>query len=215
MDIYLVRHGESEANAGLTMDLDSHLTALGKKQAAATAERLATAGITQAFISPFMRTLETAQPICERSQIQASLDPLICEYFSARHPEFLTFRGLAPQEITKRFPYIAANPSSLCDTEWWPRKHENPDDIYARAVTVRDRLLQRYGAGDVRLLYVSHADTVGRLIEAFLRVPPNEPPPWNDNCSINLLRVTDDRTAAEVVLRNDTSHLSQLYADAP
>ena len=215
MDIYLVRHGESQANAGLTDELDSHLTEYGRQQAIATGKRFASSGISRIFVSPFRRTLETAAPICAGTGLKASLEPGICEYFSARHAEYLTFRGLSPSEIEAAFPFVEINACSTCADRWWPHAHEDPQAIYARAVRVRDALLSRFAGQDISILIVSHAETVGRLTEAFQRIAPADYPPWSDNCAVTLLRTEGGGSEpATLIYQNDTSHLSSLPAHA-
>ena len=64
-------------------------------------------------------------------------------------------------------------------------------------------------------MIVSHAETVGRLTEAFLRVPtPAEEPPFSDNCAVTGLRVFDPHLPAEILTQNDTSHLAALMTHA-
>jgi broad specificity phosphatase PhoE len=214
MDIYLVRHGESQSNAGLTQELDSHLTDRGQQQARATAVRLKDVGLKHAYVSPFVRTLETASPICELAGIRASLNPQICEFFSSHHEGFLTFRGLSPIEARQRFPYIDTESAFPCETEWWPRKYEDHDALYARAIRVRDSLFAQHTDLNTTILFVSHAETLGRLTEAFLRVPPAEYCPWFDNCAITQLRITSAEAPAQIILQNDTTHLAAVAAHA-
>ena len=213
MEIYLVRHGQSEANAGLTTYLDSPLTDLGREQALETANALTTAGITHAYVSPLVRTLQTIEPICERLDIKATAFPSVCEYFSDKHPDFLTFKGLSPSEIVERFPFVTISAEFSCDLPWWPQGFETRQSAYQRAVRVRDNLLRRYGATAEKILIVTHADPLGHLIEAFTHVDPNpEYPPWSDNCAITHLRIDDVDAPATVLTQNDTSHLAALPA---
>ena len=228
MDIYLVRHGESEANAGLTSQLDSHLTERGRSQAALTARRFAALKPRGVYVSPFIRTLETAEPICKSMNATASVEPGICEYFSIRHPDFLTFRGLSAEEITRRFPFVGTSSYDSGTAPWWPTKHESPESVYFRAVQVRDALLSRFH-GDDAVVCVSHADTIGRLIEAFLGIPPADIAPWSDNCGITLLRSEDAFLPAHgemdvqfatseptfsLIYQNDTGHLQASMVNA-
>ena len=64
MEVTLIRHGESLANAGASIDLDTALTPRGELQASATGLRLAGdaryhGAFANAFVSPFRRTLMT------------------------------------------------------------------------------------------------------------------------------------------------------------
>jgi broad specificity phosphatase PhoE len=63
MKIILVRHGESEHNAGLTEDKDSVLTKKGRKQAEFLGKKLKKEKISEIYVSKMMRAKETAKII--------------------------------------------------------------------------------------------------------------------------------------------------------
>ena len=215
MEITLVRHGQYEANAGLTEHLDSPLTALGRRQAELTAECLSRAALTRAYVSPLRRALQTIAPVCGQTHLKAEVYADICEYFNAKWPGYRYFPGLTPEEITAQFPFAFFGETFPCSAGWWPQELENDALMYARAERVRDALIALHGGSDERILVVSHAETVGRLTEAFLRVPSVTPePPWSDNCAITRLHVFNPQQPAEVLTQNDTSHLTALGADA-
>lgn len=216
MLITLVRHGQSQANAGLTDHLDSFLTPLGQQQADLTAKTLTGGGLTQAYVSPLRRTLQTIAPFCNLTGLRAEVYADICEYFSAHWPGYKSFPGLSPDQITEQFPFAFFGETFPCSVSWWPQTLEDDQKMYARAEKVRDALVSLHGGSDDHLLIVSHAETVGRLTEAFLRVPAvTAEPPWSDNCGITRLRLTDPAKPAKVLTQNDTSHLADLDANAP
>jgi broad specificity phosphatase PhoE len=210
MDLYLVRHGQSLANADLTDDLDSTLTPLGQRQAELTAMRLQNEGLTRIYVSPLRRTLQTATPIAKSTGLSAELYPEICEYFSTRHPEYYQFQGLAPEQIQAQFPFVASNSEFPCEHPWWPQTLEDYTNVYQRAKGVRDMLLKKFARTDEKILIVSHAETVGRLIEAFLRQPPDPAgAPWSDNCGLSRLHCPPELISpSTVVFTNETSHLA-------
>ncbi|MGO8672381.1 MAG: histidine phosphatase family protein [Capsulimonadaceae bacterium] len=215
MELFLVRHAQSQANAGLTRNLDSELTPLGRLQAEATARGLAGHGITRVFVSPLRRTLATVAPICRRIGLRAEVLPDICEYFSPNHPEYRTFPGLSAAEIAAGYPFAGIPADFPRDRPWWPQEFENPATAYARAERTRDLLLARYGKTDEKLLIVSHADPIGWLIEAFLRSGPViGGPAWTDNCAIAELHIPRFQDPAIVVRQNDTRHLAEVYSEA-
>ena len=215
MRITLVRHGQSEANAGLTEHLDSPLTVLGRQQADLTAQVLSQAGLTRAYVSPLRRTLQTIAPFCDLSGMRAEVYADICEYFSANWPGYLHFPGLSPDEITTQFPFAFFGATFPCSAAWWPQELENDTLMFARAERVRDALIKLHGGSDEHILIVSHAETVGRLTEAFLRIPKvTDEPPWSDNCGITRLNLVDPQQPAEMLTQNDTTHLADLSADA-
>ncbi|MGI4792430.1 MAG: histidine phosphatase family protein [Janthinobacterium lividum] len=215
MLITLVRHGQSEANAGLTDHLDSALTTLGQEQAALTAQKLSQAGLTQAYVSPLRRTLQTIAPLCTLTGMHAEVYADICEYFNGAWPGYKTFPGLTPDQITSEFPFTFFGTTFPCSRTWWPQEPENDTLMYARAQRVRDALVGLYAGTDAHILVVSHAETVGRLTEAFLCLPAvTEQPPWSDNCAITRLQVFDPNQPAELLSQNDTSHLAALSTHA-
>lgn len=216
MDIYLVRHGESQFNAGQTTFLDSDLTPRGQQQAKLTAERLSGESLTRAYVSPLRRTLQTIAPICKACDLQAEVNADVCEFFSPHYPDFKRFPGLSPTDIRTRYPFTVFGETFPCDEAWWPQEFEDDRAIYTRACRVRDTLLRLYAQTNERVLIVSHADTVGRLTEAFQRVPPHpNSPPWSDNCGITRLAVSDNsETPAAMVYQNETTHLDGLSEDA-
>ena len=210
MEIYLVRHGQSEYNIGRTDNLDSGLTPEGQAQAERTARRLAGEGLSRAYASPLRRTLQTIGPICEAAHLRAEVYAEVCEYFSINNTGYRTFQGLSPERIAREYPHAFIGDSFPCDLVWWPQQLETNGMLSARAERVRDALLGRYAATEERVLIVSHADTVGRLMEAFLRVVPYPAdPPWVDNCAVTHLHCFPDTSqAAELVYANDTTHLA-------
>jgi broad specificity phosphatase PhoE len=209
MDVYLVRHGESEYNIGATENLDSPLTPLGEQQAARTALRLADVGLTQVCVSPFRRTLLTAGPICAATHLKADIFSEICEYFSEDNPGYQTFTGLDTETIQHDFPWATVGSAFPLPSAWCPFPLENGRALIARAERARDTLWSRYGATNAQILLISHADTVGRLTEAFLRVQPYPAsPPWVENCSVTLLHCgSDSSQPATLRYANDISHL--------
>lgn len=212
MDVFLLRHGQSQYNIGLTDHLDSALTPLGQQQAERAAERLSEEGITQVYVSPLRRTLETIAPFCRLAGLPAYAVPDLREYFST--PLYREFPGMSAEIIRRDFPFAQCNLHFPDQEPWWPRQEETEAVLYGRAQAMRDLLLREFAHTDMHVLIVSHADTVGRLREAFQHQPPRpDNPPWSDNCGITRLSCpTDPAQPAFVVYENDTSHLLGLLS---
>lgn len=212
MEIFLVRHGQSQANAGLTAHLDSGLTEIGKEQAKRTAKRLAAEHLTEAFTSPLRRTLETISYICKANDLIAEVTPEACEYFSHHNPGYATFPGLSSEEITAQFPFAHLGAAFPCQKPWWPDELENVDRLYARALRLRDRVLAQRAGQSQSIVIVSHADTVARLIEVFQHLPLDlTGTPWPNNCGISRLTIPSDLSKpAKLLYANDIVHLDGL-----
>lgn len=71
--VWLIRHGQSHANAGVATDYPRtiELTDLGREQAAAIASEIESVP-NAVVISPYMRTLHTAQPLLEKFERQGA-----------------------------------------------------------------------------------------------------------------------------------------------
>jgi broad specificity phosphatase PhoE len=209
MKVTLIRHGESEANVGLTEHLDSPLTPLGRRQAARAAERLKDAGITRIFVSPLRRTLETAAPICAAIYAPAELYPDVCEFFADER--YHVFPGLLAEELRGGFPWVTLGESFPGDGPWWPCGVEDRPTLYARAARVRDALVQAYGETDEHILIVTHGDPLKSLMETFLALPPSVGgPPWTGNCALTCLECAAADERVTLLCADDTTHLAGL-----
>jgi len=74
MDLYLVRHGESEIPED-AVQTDFPLSALGREQAARVGERFARLKINHLITTPYKRTQETAQAIAAPAGVKAIEEP--------------------------------------------------------------------------------------------------------------------------------------------
>jgi broad specificity phosphatase PhoE len=83
--VILVRHGQSEWNAVYNRTRvdpnipDPPLTAEGRRQAEAAAQHLARFEIERLLVSPYIRTLETAEIIAARTGIAIAVEPMVRE----------------------------------------------------------------------------------------------------------------------------------------
>jgi broad specificity phosphatase PhoE len=220
MLVTFLRHGQSEHNAGLTDFLDSPLTHLGKLQAEATARRFRNEGLSTenavAFVSPLLRTLQTLEPSALLLKLPSEVFTNVCEYFSFRNDGYKSFKGLTQDEILQQFPWVTTGTRFECTQIWWPSQQETVADLYERSCRVRDQLIESFLGTGTDILIVSHADPIGRMIESFLRIPPNyDGCPWTANCGITRLQVDDALKPAHTLLLNDISHLTDTFLATP
>ncbi|WP_423800563.1 histidine phosphatase family protein [Neobacillus sp. SAB-20_R2A] len=173
MNIYVIRHGESEHNVDRNVMAHTHdsqhsLTELGHKQAQVTADFMKTNvnGKTVLYSSPYLRTKQTAQAIHSLlpGEVPFFENPLLREWelgnlydFNNRTPE-----AKKEYKAAGQFYFRFQNGESLAD-------------VYLRATmfmnTVVDRLKrqQRYD----NLVIVTHAAFMHMLL-AFLMESPVE-----------------------------------------
>lgn len=136
--IYLVRHAQSESNAGLTVRPNEQiiLTELGHRQAHEVAQWLSTHipspdGI---FISPYMRTQQTAQPYLDIT----GLTPIVIDdlrefnYLDFEHIKHLSY----PQIIKMADDFWAIGNPKYADSE----NTDDFDNLIKRVRSVRSQL---------------------------------------------------------------------------
>jgi broad specificity phosphatase PhoE len=172
MRLYLVRHAQSEANAGLPdATRDSRLTELGRRQAEAVAQRLARHRIGRVLASPYVRTLETAEAIRLATGAPATVLPLLHEH-QVRPFEVDDWPLLSRAALGERYPDFALPPDFAFDPRW----HDAPETeagVLRRAGQAVMELWHTYAAApdgnqQVRLALVTHGSPTAKLVLAAL-----------------------------------------------
>jgi broad specificity phosphatase PhoE len=135
--LILVRHGQSEWNALFSRTRvdpnipDPPLTMEGRRQAADTADALAELGIDRLIVSPYARTLETADIIRRRLNVPAVVDPLVRE-----RTAFSCDIGTPRSRLVVRWPQFDFD---HVDEIWWPRCEETDGQLDSRCAKFRNR----------------------------------------------------------------------------
>lgn len=189
MLIYLARHAQSEANAGVSgAPIDCELTPLGRRQAEATGEWLARARLDVILASPYIRALETASAIHRATGAPVEAFPPIHEHHIEPFPTKWPLLGR--EALTARFPRLHV-PENFIDTGW----HNPPetDDItLARMGHALDLVKARFAddpdRDSRRVCLVSHGSPIGKLIMAFQGITTIEADIRIENASISLLQ---------------------------
>jgi len=167
--LILVRHGESEGNRDrtFTQNPDVPLTALGRRQARATADLVAARFRPSRLVaSPFTRARQTAEIIGEVLGLSVELDAAF------REQSFGIFAGRPYESLLSDAAYHDGP-----RWQWRPRDGESLTDVYGRVVPAFDRLAQAARGQDVVL--VSHGGVMLALCAyvtgtwAGLNVTPN------------------------------------------
>lgn len=178
LDLYLVRHGETEENvAGILQGwLPGTLTARGREQARQLRDALRGRRFDAFYTSDLRRAAQTACILNEALHMPLQETPLLRE----RDWGSLTGRRIA--EIDRRS---------------FPSDVESVAHLFRRAATLRDRLLQQHDGGEV--LAVSHG-LFARALQACLRgVEIRDVPPLT-NGQILHLRITPTTAPAAATL---------------
>lgn len=197
MRLILVRHGESEGNAGRIVqgNLDFGLTVVGQRQAAATAQALAGTRVDRLLSSPLRRAAQTAEWISEATGAPVEAEPRLREY-DIGHLAGLTF-----EQISERYPEIDAA-YRRGERPSFPGE-EGRDIFYQRLLA----LLDHYRTADETIVAVGHGGVVSAICYTVAGLDHHRPGIFQvANCSITEIRA--DRAGRLVIDRhNDTCHL--------
>lgn len=176
-----MRHAEPEwARDGLSID-NPGLTERGHEQARRLADRLAHERFDHVFVSPMVRTHETARPILETLGVE---DPIVEDWLEEiRMPDWT---GTPSEEVDELFRVASARPPE----EHWDGMAggETFRDFHERITKGVEALLGELGvtrhamaplwevdSPEARALFVAHAGTNATIISHLLGI---EPTPW-------------------------------------
>jgi broad specificity phosphatase PhoE len=171
LDIFLIRHGESEHNVDRfrmahTHDSKHKLTELGRRQAEATAQftKEYIKGSTILYTSPYMRTMETAKTIHSLlpSDTPFYENPLLREWELGNLYDFNNRTAEAKKEFKAagKFYFRYMNGESLAD-------------VYLRATLFMQTIVQRLERQNRydHLIVVSHAAFIQMLLAFLMNWP--------------------------------------------
>lgn len=211
MNLYLVRHGQSEGNlARPGAPHDPALTHIGRAQAARVAQALASEPTVALYASPTTRALETASPIEEKLHIPIRVWPALAEtsrleWNSPKKP--VVKRGLTPAEVRERFPQTELAGNVGKDEAWWEaHAGEGRAEAYARAAQALAALRRGHPGEDESIVVITHGAFGSVLLSTALGTPPTDYNRYSHyNCGISLLRCTDEEV--RLCYLNSVEHL--------
>ncbi len=158
--VYFIRHGETVLNAGhIRQGPDGNLSELGRKQVAATGERLASFPIKIILTSPYERTLETSEIINSFLHKKVEKCDLLAE---RRNPSEVIGKWGNDPEVRKIIDLID---KSFHEGNLRYSDEENFEDLKQRAEKLLDFLSAR---PEREILCVTHAiflSMIGAYVE--------------------------------------------------
>lgn len=200
MELYFIRHGQSQNNANWSNhdyqeSPDPALTEIGHEQARLLAEFLKKNqkitdekawniqnrygfGLTHIYTSMMERAVYTAAPIAQALDIPMIVWKDIFEeggiYSREEKSHMLGLPGKPRSFFVENFPTLTL-PDELDETGWWNRAYEVEEERQPRADRVFAELLARHrdqeGQPEHRVAFVSHGGFYMRLICAMLNLP--------------------------------------------
>jgi 2,3-bisphosphoglycerate-dependent phosphoglycerate mutase len=170
MQLYLIRHAESENNARpvyLRVE-DPSITTIGRMQAQHLAQWTKTLKIDVLITSPFLRTLQTTQAVIETTQMPVSVWHNVFErggcYRGFGDEATEGGPGLGGSKIREMLPGAIID-ESILDTGWWVgRQRETHAESVLRSATVIQRLVATYGNSGKHVVAIIHADFKRQLL---------------------------------------------------
>lgn len=206
VDLFLVRHGESENNVGLTLSRDSALTERGRQQALRTAIALQRRQVKldRILCSPLLRAMETASIIGRVQRVRPQVWVDLTERGFCGDE-----RGAARSQLQALFPSCQL-PAEVDELGWArQRQDESDEELSQRMRAVARRLLmlqQEMPAG--RVLVIIHGGSGSFLLRHLFGIPLGLSVRFDhDNCGLSSLVI--DRDGITVSRLNDTSHLDE------
>jgi broad specificity phosphatase PhoE len=201
MKLVLVRHGESETNAGYDIEgPEPHLTARGRRQAGYAAERARTRSYDALYASPMSRALETACALAAATGLAPAVLVDLCE-----HRELPAFRGFSRSFLAGRYPTVAL-PEECTEEGWWSGEPEGEEELYERAERAAAFLRERHEDTEDRVLLVTHGGFASALLSVLLGLPPcGYMRFWHHNCAFTRLDL--DPYVTQLLKLNCTWHL--------
>lgn len=199
MTLLLVRHAESEGNAARVLQgwLDTPLSALGRRQAAALATRLAAeSGATALYASTLSRAWETAAAVGEAMALEVSPLEHVREYHCGEA------MGLTWAEVVERFGVTS-------ETFWRAEAipgSEGRTSFDARVQGALAELMIRHEE-DVAIV-VTHGGVLTSMIGHILGFAPEVVVPIETPRNTSITRVRWDRGLMILDGVNDHCHLA-------
>jgi len=199
-----VRHGETEWNVQRREmgQLDSPLTARGRKQAERIAERLRGQPIAALYTSDLGRAADTANAIAAACGVTAIRDA------SLRERDLGIFQGMTRAEMAERYPREFADYLRI-GHEFPIPNGESGVQRTARSVRALTAIAERHAAGTV--VAVTHGGFLMGFLEHVLAMPAGSGSRFKrQNASYNAFEFNDGEWVLETW--NDVSHLAGLDA---
>jgi broad specificity phosphatase PhoE len=150
--MFLLRHGQSYFNLHFNRTQvdpgiqDPELTPLGMQQARVAAAALADTPLTRIIISPYLRALQTAEPVLETHRLPGEIMHEVRE-----RTAYACDIGSHPELLASRFPH---HDFGHLPARWWHEGVEPLEETVARADAFRAGMAPR--ADSATTLLVSH-----------------------------------------------------------
>jgi probable phosphoglycerate mutase len=180
-----MRHGQAESNVNRILagrHMETHLTEYGRQQVVDSAKQLIkNIAIGKVYTSPVIRTVETAQIICQILGTEYAIDERLYETEMGR------LVGMNYEEITTKHGDVLTRFYSDYDPVLESFGVEAFASVKHRIMSLLDDLLYKHEGSNV--LMVTHLDPIKAALATLLELNPEALHRWNiRNASLTILK---------------------------
>ncbi len=207
MLLFLIRHAQSENNARSQSQRveDPALTRIGHAQAQHLAQRAADLQLTRIMTSPFLRAMQTAQHLHQRTGIAPEVRIELHEKggcVAGTPGEQLIGRpGMTRGQIAARFPAYRIAPDIDGQGWWGSQALETLEQATLRAQRLLSDTCHEFGNSNERVAYIMHGDFLLLLLGCL------HPEPLNLAWNASLTQVAIDGDSARLADYSCVRHL--------
>lgn len=180
-----MRHGQAESNVNRILagrHMESHLTEHGRKQVVDSAKQLMkNIAIDKVYVSPVVRTVETAQIVCQVLGTDYVIEERLYETEMGR------LVGMNYEEVTTKYGDILTRFYSDYDPVLESFGVEAFASVKHRITSLLEDLSQKHEESNV--LMVTHLDPIKAALATLLDLGPQSLQRWNiRNASLTILK---------------------------
>ena len=180
----LMRHGQADNNVNRILvgrHIESHLTEYGKRQVLDTAKYLGEISINKVLVSPVVRTIETAEIVCEYLGLDYQIDERLYEIELGR------LVGMNYEEIILKYGNLFLEFYTENEAALTPYGVESFASIKQRIKNILDEMAETNS--DRNVLMISHLDPIKAAIAIILDLKPESLYKWQiRNASLTILK---------------------------
>ena len=222
LQLYFIRHGQSENNAIMHgMDREEYLvkrkpdpdlTSAGEEQAERVAEFVARSmgsdgfdpqnrdgvGLTHLYCSLMIRAVKTGRAIAKKTGLDLVALPEVHETGGMFEAEIVDGEPVLKGMSGPGKSYFTSEfpelvlPEDLSEEGWWARDKEPREEYVKRAQYVIDQLVERHGGKDHRVGIVMHGGIFARILTAMFDIQAEKYWFLMNNCAISRIDISDD-----------------------
>ena len=187
-EFYLIRHGQTTGNTqgikqGTTNTAITHLNETGQQQAQRLHDHFAIDFADQLFVSPLIRTQQTAAIVTQTAALPQTVDQRLLEISYGR------WDGQLNAELKQQYPALFSDlTGDVLPAYAAEAGGETFADVERRVADFVAEKVRDYPTG--KLVVVTHGFTVRSFVVNALQVPHPLAVPEPDNTSVTKIRVT-------------------------